>query len=188
MKCAIRNAAMRRWLLLMMFAACDAGAPPLTGPRPDQVAAAEIHEAQSRAQHELDAVARAVLDRFVADRMTVPDSGLLEHEPTTILDRDLEYDGTGATFSASALPQGRFAVRSRAEMQVDADRENDNVHYIFIHSLKIEGNRATFWVGVHAAVPNHPEGLGNCCCSAEQLYVKTNGVWMYAETTESVCS
>jgi hypothetical protein len=174
--------------LCLILGACDAGAPPLTGPRPDQVAQAEIHEAATRAQRELDAVAKAVLERYLADRMSVPDSGLLEHEPTVLLDRDLEYDGTGATFTAGALPPGRFAVRSRAEMQADAERTNENVHYIFVHSLKIEGNRATFWVGVHLTIPGHPEGLGNCCCSAEQVYVKKNGAWTYAETTSSVCS
>ena len=73
-------------------------------------------------------------------------------------------------------------------MQADADRTDQHVHYIFIKSLQIEGDRATFWVGVQLKIPNRPEGPGECCCSAEEVYVKRNGTWTYVETTSSVCS
>jgi hypothetical protein len=179
---------MRRWLLLGLLVACDAGAPPVSGPRADEVAAAEIREAKRSAQREIDALARAVLERYIVDPTSVPDNQLLEHERTIVIDRDLEYDGTGSTLTTAALPLGPFAIRSGAEMQADADRTNENVHYIFIHSLKIEGDRATFWVGVHVKIANVPEGSGTCCCSEEDVYVKKNGVWVYAATNDSICS
>ncbi|HUS31393.1 MAG TPA: hypothetical protein VMZ53_22935 [Kofleriaceae bacterium] len=174
--------------IVLILVGCDAGERTPTGPRPDQLALREIVEYTARAQREIDSVAKAVLERYAADHDSVPDSGLLQHETTILVDRDLAYDGTGGTLTADALPRGAFALRSPSEMQTDADRTDKYVHYIFIHDLHIEGDRATFWVGVHLKLPNHPEGPGTCCCSAEQLYVKRNGAWTYAETTSSICS
>ncbi|HTL38870.1 MAG TPA: hypothetical protein VL326_37320 [Kofleriaceae bacterium] len=183
---------MRRIAPFLVLLGCDAGAPGPTGPRPDQIAQAEIHEATLRAQHELDAVAKAVLERYKLDPQSVPDAQLLEHEPTILVDRDLERDpergSIGAQLTADALPVGKFALRSVAEMQADADRTHDTVHSIFLYRLQIEGNRAKFWVGVHVKIPDVPEGSGTCCCSAQQIYVKRAGVWTYAETTDSICS
>jgi hypothetical protein len=179
---------MRRWLLLGLLVACDAGAPPVSGPRADEVAAAEIREAKRSAQREIDALARAVLERYIVDPTSVPDNQLLEHERTIVIDRDLEYDGTGSTLTTAALPLGPFAIRSAEERQADADRQNTYVHNIFIHSLKIEGDTATFWVGVHVTLPNRPEGSGTCCCSEEQIYIKRGGSWVYSKTTDSICS
>jgi hypothetical protein len=149
---------------------------------------AQIHEAKTHAQQELDAVAKAVLERYVADHDSIPDSGLLADEKTILVDRDLEYDGTGGQLTAEALPHGAFAIRSAAEMQADADRTDQYVHYIFIHSLQIEADRATFWVGVHLKLPDNPDGPGTCCCSAEHRYVKRDGKWTYSATTSEVCS
>lgn len=179
---------MRYALLVIFLLACDAGAPRVSGPRPDEIAEAEIRVAKRSAQRELDAVAKAVLERYVVDPTTVPDNQLLEHEKTIVVDRGLDYDGTGATLTNAALPLGRFAIRSAVERQADADQQNTYVHNIFIHSLEIEGDRATFWVGVHVTLPNRPEGSGTCCCSEKQVYVKKNGMWIYAETTDSICS
>jgi len=179
---------MRRIAPFLVLLGCDAGAPAPTGPRPDQIAQAEIHEAQTRAQHELDAVAKAVLERYTLDPKSVPDNGLLEHEKTIFVDRDLSYDATGAQLTADALPVGPFALRSGADMQADADRTHDTVHSIFIYSLQIEGDRAKLWVGVHVKIPDVPEGSGTCCCSEQDVYVKRGGVWTFAETTDSICS
>ena len=179
MKCAI---------FLLALAACDAGAPPVSGPRADEIVEAEIRVAKRSAQRELDALAKAVLERYVVDPTSIPDNQLLEHEKTIVIDRDLDYDGTGSTLTTAALPLGPFAIRSAAERQADADQQNTYVHNIFIHSLKIEGDRATFWVGVHVTLPNRPEGSGTCCCSEEQVYIKRGGSWVYSRTTDSICS
>jgi len=179
---------MRVVAVAVVVFACDAGQRSPSGPRPDQIAQAEIHEATVRAQHELDAVAKAVLERYTLDTQSVPDAQLLEHEPTILVDRDLDGEGVGAELTAEALPAGKFALRSVGEMQTDADRTDKVVHYIFIHRLQIDGNKATFWVGVHNKLPNIPEGSGTCCCSAEQVYIKRAGVWTYSETTEDICS
>jgi hypothetical protein len=178
---------MRRLLLLLVIAACDAGARPPPSPRADHLAVLELHEARIRAQRELDAVAHAALERYAADPKTVPDYGLLEQETTIKVASNLTRD-EGGVLTADALPSPKFALRSPESMQEEADRTNTYVHYIFIHSLKIEGDRATFWLGVHLKLPNRPEGPGTCCCSSEEVYVKRGGAWAYAETTSSICS
>jgi hypothetical protein len=175
-------------LTLLLFA-CDAGQRPPTGPRPDQVAQAEIDEARTRAQHEIDAVAKAVLERFAREPQTMPDYGLLEHQTTILVDRDLDPMAVGAIqLTADALPTGAFALRTDAEMQAQADRTHETVTYVFLYGLEIQGNRATFSVGVQVKVPDVPEGSGTCCCSESDVFVKTNGTWTYSETTDSICS
>jgi hypothetical protein len=191
MSCAIRNHdALRRLLVVVIAiatAACDAGERVSGGPGAEHVAAAEVHEARMRAQRELDVVARAALMRYAADPKTVPDYGLLEKDTTINVASNLTRD-EGGTLTADALPSPTFALRSPESMQEEADRTNTYVHYIFIHSLKIEGDRATFWLGVNLKLPNRPEGSGTCCCSSEEVYVKRAGAWVYAETTSSICS
>jgi hypothetical protein len=181
-------------VVLSLLIACDAGERTPAGPRPDEVASAEIRVARSTAQRELDHVARAVLERYRVDAQTVPDSGLLQGDSAAPIDRNinvdraLAVDDPGVTLTNVALPLGHFQLRAVADMQAEADRTHTPVAYIFIHGLQIEGDRATFWVGVQVTIPDHPEGSGTCCCSAEQVYVIRGGSWTYAATTSEICS
>lgn len=201
-----------RWLLVVVaVCGCDAGQPPSRGPRADEIVQAELAKRPLpppapptpvqpvapqpvKGQDELDAVARAVLERYVAKPDTVPDAGLIAGKPQYLkgnLGYPCQPDWEGCVedhriFTSAALPSPKFQLRTLDQLQAEAKRTNEFVHYIDITGVEIKGSEATLTVGVDFVMPDSGGKL--CCCSATQIWAKQNGHWQYKKTTSTICS
>ncbi|HTL38869.1 MAG TPA: hypothetical protein VL326_37315 [Kofleriaceae bacterium] len=141
------------------------------------------------AQSDLDAIARAVLERYRQNPETTPDGWLMKkyrqsHQSPIIVASDRER---GRVLSPAALPSKEFALRSTAELQAEADRTQTNAYFILITSVDIDGAEARVWVGVDFMKPAGARG-GLCCCSASQTFVKRGKSWRYKSTALQSCS
>jgi len=197
-----------RWFLLLALAACDAGERPDPGPTPLQLQtrvtpadgidaappdAPAIAEPEppappplpSIAQTELDAVARAVLERHRRDASNTPDGALAKRHSPLLVASDMN---PGRVLSAAALPSTDFELRTLAELQDEANRTEEKIFFIVISNITISGADANAWVGVDFLKPKNMKGHALCCCSANQMFVKRGKTWRYKSTGMQVCS
>ncbi|HTL35853.1 MAG TPA: hypothetical protein VL326_22140 [Kofleriaceae bacterium] len=211
-----------RWLpLVILCCACDAGQAP-SQQRPEQIIEAELAKVPrppvqpnppkpveqpapppatpvapppASAQDELDALARAVLERYMGKPDTVPDAGLIKGKPLYVkanLGWPCQPDWKDCVedrrvFTAAALPSPKFHLRTRNQLQAEATKTGEYTHYIDITGVEIKGDQATLSVGVDFMMPENTGGK-LCCCSATQIWTKQNGKWTYKKTTSTMCS
>ena len=169
---------MARWWLPLLVVACSSTAAPLANTQPAP-AAPQLTDR--------DAVVAAVLERFLADPKTLPDHGILPATgPIYVL---AELDDHGAVTPA-ALPRAPrpFKLATQREIDGEADRTNQPVHYIRFYGLEIHGDAATIGSGVDLAIPKASNAIKMCCCSATDRYEKRAGRWTFASRGMSICS
>jgi len=197
-----------RWFLLLALVACDAGERPDPGPTPLQLQtlattsggidasppdAPPIAEPEppappplpSIAQNDLDAVARAVLERHRRDPTNTPDGTLAKRHTPLLVASDVN---SGRVLSSAALPSTEFELRTMAELQDEANRTQEKIFFIVISDVAITGADANAWVGVTFLKPTGMKGHALCCCSANQMFVKHGKAWRYKRTGMQVCS
>lgn len=136
-----------------------------------------------------------MLVRYEGKHDTVPDEGLIAGKPLYVkanLGYPCQPDWEGCVedhriFTAAAMPSPKFLLRTRMQLQDESNRTNENVTYIDITGVEIKGTEATLTVGVDFMMPANSGGK-LCCCSATQVWSKTNGHWVYKKTTSTMCS
>lgn len=143
-------------------------------------------QASSRTDGETDRLVKAVLERsFISGEF--PDIGLLPRWASIPVVADAE-----GLLSEAALPQladWKFELRSREELEVAATKSAQNLYYVSVARVRIDGSVATLWVGVNFVEPSDRAPMVRmCCCGAQLKYRKVGERWMYSELVGISCA
>jgi hypothetical protein len=155
--------------------------PPFNCPssKPDT-----IIEGHTTPQHEVDEIARAVLERSINAPDTIPDHhrGTPDYVSTDV------YSGR-RRLTGAALPDGRgFVARSDEQLQQEANRTRQNVFYIRFTRIDSNGSCALVDVGAGVAKPEAADAFSSVCtCSRRDAYEKTNGRWVLVRSDLASC-
>ena len=159
--------------------------PPANCPHSPPGAVIEGH---STSQEDIDALARAVLERFALDAGTMPDGGLLPEGDVPV---NVELGGTQKRrLTATSFPpttKPRFVPRPMSDLQGEADRADRNVFYIAFHDVYSDGDCAVLWAGVYVAIPRRSRGITMCCCSGNDLWERHAGQWQFVRRLAEPC-
>ena len=133
-----------------------------------------------------DVLVTTVLQQYVAAPDTLADHGLLPASGPVYVAAEIDEH---QRVHAVALPPGRFAIRTLADLQAEADRTKTNVAFIRFFDLTVDdATHAHVQVGVDIILPKQSQGIKMCCCSSAARWEKHGGVWAPGNTRMSICS
>lgn len=155
---------------------------------PEQPACPPVPSAPTPSVAETDALIGAVLERYLTDRDALPDGGMLPSTGPVFVVSDA--DGA-LRMTASAIPKagaGKLVLRTRRDLQADADRLGTEVFFVGFYRATISGDCATIDVGVYFAAPKNSKKIYLCCCSSTDVYERQHGRWVFKKRTEEICA
>jgi hypothetical protein len=134
---------------------------------------------------DVDALVAAALARYVADPSSIADGELAMHDGIAVVASDAGH----VRLTSHALPAGRaLELRSRKDIQVDADHRGAEITYLGISNVHILGDCATIEVSIDIASHEHPPHARLCCCSTTAIYEKQAGRWVFKATLHEMCA
>jgi hypothetical protein len=156
-------------------------APPDTCP---SSVVGTIVKGHSTSQSDLDDLVRAVLERSGTDEAAIPEGAVsLEGGEPILLDVEA---GPRQVFTTRALPSTRYELRTRAELQQQAETSHKRVGFIDVGSVYSNGSCAMLSLGGDYVVPANTQ-KGMCCCVGYDVYEKRGSVWAFVRRTDEIC-
>jgi hypothetical protein len=144
-----------------------------------------VTNAPAATADDVDALVAAALTRYVADPASIADGELAMHDGSAFV----ASDAGNVRLTSRALPAGRTLVlRSRIDLQTDADRRGSAIKYLGISSVQIIGDCATIDINVGVATVTSRPSSGLCCCSTTAMYVKQAGRWIFKAKLQEICA
>lgn len=136
-------------------------------------------------QADIDALASVVLARIVAGQEALADQGT----STTYVVGELRG---GQRLGPAALPQGTsrtFVLKTRAEVQAEADRSGAEINYLDFESIYSDGTCALVRGGGDFVIPSSKRFVTKqCCCTGTEIYEKQNGRWVFVRRVHEICA
>ena len=143
----------------------------------------------------IDEIVRAELEHWQRDPGWLREAERLGSAGPIVIEREIDIGHmAGDTFTnapqliaASALPAGRFALRSSSELQADADRSGRETYFVVIDITSFAG-RPDLFVGFQVRmVQPHKSGPMSCCCGATDLFATHDGHWTLTKRRSIAC-
>jgi hypothetical protein len=157
--------------------------PPINCPASPPGAVIEGH---TTTQSDIDAIATTVLERFISNRGSISDGGLIRGDVIYVrVDLEAHHHLT-----KEALPTGtrlRFVPKTQSELQDESDRSGKNVRFIDFRSIYSDGRCAVVQVGMDFAMPTNRPDMKTCCCTGTDVYEQREGKWVFVRRAYGVC-
>jgi hypothetical protein len=131
---------------------------------------------------EIDGLVRQVLaDRIVAK--DIPDWNLLRGETRIAIRSDPIRLPIGKD-ALPALEGYELELITAEEARAKAERTRENVRFIAIERLQIQGDKASLWIGVDVTIPPDPNLIKLCCCSRALDYRRVADGWVFVQWSD----
>ncbi|HEY4178287.1 MAG TPA: carboxypeptidase-like regulatory domain-containing protein [Kofleriaceae bacterium] len=166
----VESAAVAKWRANSQDVVCPSSKP------------GTILEGHTTTQKDIDELAHAILER---GKDSIPDYGLAASGKGDIT--VIAEIGHNRRLSTNALPPG-FAFGDEKAIQAQANLSRNQIGYIHMHDIWSDGTCATVMVGGDIAVPEDPNLVKMCCCTASSIYEKRGGTWVFVQNAWTMCS
>jgi hypothetical protein len=151
-------------------------------------AARPSQQASAAAPDGVQAFVKAALtDRFQAN--DIPDFKILGTSYRIAIRSTMPEAAMTLTDAALPAVNGyQFFLLSPADAQTAADRRHESVSFITVDRPRIEGDRASIWLGVDVAEPADSNMIWLCCCRGEAEFRRTSRGWSFVKWGTTRCS
>lgn len=183
----LRSMVRSRWLVSMARAILVERMPTLL--LTVLVAAAPLAE-RPRIQTDVDELFAVVLDRVLTVKDYLQSRHFLPEKAPIPIDETIGNTEFRITRQALKDPS-RWSIRSRRQLQEQADASGKVVYYVTVSNLTMNGSSAALQIGVTlvAPSPDHKSYLVVCCCGGEDRYERSQGHgWRFKRRVGTLCS
>lgn len=151
---------------------------------------AAVIEGHTTSQADIDGVSRAVLLRYASDRASSDDASVVAPADVPVSTSLRHQNHRNDHLSSRAIPATstiRFIPSSITELQTQADQQNDSFYFIDITSLYSDGHCAVVSIVEDIMDPQSKRAGRHCRCTADDVYEKRGGKWIFVKRNSVGC-